>query len=291
MEKMIHDYYLFEAYLNENIEIQAKKLARKKTEKLNRKEENIEKEKSWEISYPKKTELEVFPQNSVIIKITFKLKKPFLSKGAGEFHFLGKGITENSLARDKIFRCPIIRASGWKGNLRFASERVSGLNMNKTSKGEIIRRLFGSKPDEENQLKGRLYFFPTFFNNGEEKDAITPLKRKSRTPARGPIIFEVIKKETQGEFYLLYFPYPKSKEYNKEEQKEDLIFLVKTLNLMFYTFGFSAKKSSGFGVIENALEGVFWIKKNKKINEFFFSNLNELEKKISDNSFGENNEL
>ena len=65
---------------------------------------------------------------------------------------------------------------------------------------------------------------------------------------------EVIKPENESEFYLLYFPYPTGDAFKEEDIQNDLKFLVKALQLMFYTYGFSAKKTSGFGVIKKLKE-------------------------------------
>jgi len=44
-------------------------------------------------------------------------------------------------------------------------------------------------------------------------------------------------------------PYPRGEDFDLREIQEDLAFLAEALRLMFYTYGFSAKKTSGFGVI------------------------------------------
>ena len=180
-----------------------------------------------------------------------------VKKEEGEVKVYSSKIFENPIVRDKFTGLPMVRPSTWKGHLRFAAEKVEKVddeNMNKETRDRIIRRLFGSKPDDENALKGRLYFFPTFFEEEARRDVITPLRRDTRTPARGPISLEVMKSGAKGEFHLLYIPYPKGKEFKEGEIKEDLKFLAKALKLMFYTYGFSAKKSSGFGVIERLKE-------------------------------------
>jgi CRISPR-associated protein Cmr2 len=65
---------------------------------------------------------------------------------------------------------------------------------------------------------------------------------------------EVMKQGSKGEFYLLYVPYPKGKNFEEKQIGEDLHFLASALKLMFYTYGFSAKKTSGFGTIEELKE-------------------------------------
>ncbi len=202
--------------------------------------------------YPKPMDLQNFPNGSVLIKISFTLKKPYLSKDEGEFHIINSRIFENPIVRDKFTGLPMVKPSTWKGHLRFAAGKVEWDAANNT---EIIKRIFGSESKDEKALKGRLYFFPTFFEeNDVKKDVITPLKRDTRTPARGPIPIEVMKPGSKGEFYLLYMPYPKGRDFKEDQIKEDLEFLAEALKLMFYTYGFSAKKTSGFGVIKRLEE-------------------------------------
>ena len=234
---MMHDYYLSKAKIYTDAELG------------NHKNEIIKKSKGNKNEfYPKSEDIKNLPQNSTLLKIFFTLKKSYASKDEGEFRILDGKITENPIVRDKFTGLPMVKPSTWKGHLRFAANKVEWEN--EQEKKEIIKRLFGSEPEEkDNPLKGRLYFFPSFFNDEAKKDIITPLKRETRTPARGPIDFEVMTAGKKSEFYLLYFPYPEI-ENKKDVVDNDLKFLAEALKLMFYTYGFSAKKTSGFGVIE-----------------------------------------
>ncbi|HBT25843.1 MAG TPA: hypothetical protein DEA58_04025 [Pseudothermotoga sp.] len=270
---MVHDYYLSKANIKDFNEWDKEKEdsfngGRKKEEwkRKNRKEKekqyleevfilplakekdklkNKSKNEDIHVFYPRKADLAYLPHGSVLIKISFVLKKPYTSKDEGEFHIINGKIFENPIVRDKFTNLPMVRPSTWKGHLRFAAERVDCQN-----KKEIINRLFGSETEDEEKLKGRLYFFPTFFEEDSKKDVITPLSRDTRTPTRGPIFMEVMKQGSKGEFYLLYVPYPKGKNFEEKQIGEDLHFLASALELMFYTYGFSAKKTSGFGIIE-----------------------------------------
>ncbi|NMC61165.1 MAG: hypothetical protein GYA51_17550 [Candidatus Methanofastidiosa archaeon] len=238
---MIFDYYLSEARDYKDTE-----LAKKKKEIRDKlKDRNID------AFYPNPSDLQNLPESSTLIKISFTLKKSYTSKDDGEFHIIDGKIFENPIVRDKLTGLPMVRTSTWKGHLRYAAGKVE---LDEVKKKKLIKRLFGSEPEEEEALKGRLYFFPTFFIDEAEKDVITPLKRDTRTPARGPISLEVMKPNSQGEFHLLYFPYPRDENFKENEIKEDLEFLVKALKLMFYTYGFSAKKTSGFGIIKDLQE-------------------------------------
>lgn len=194
-------------------------------------------------------------ENFAYLKINGKTKDLFIVKKENDKIWLCEGkIFENPIVRDKFTGLPAVKPSTWKGHLRFAANKAEWEN--EQEKKEIIRRLFGSESEEkENPLKGRLYFFPTFFTEDTDMDVITPLKRATRIPARGPISLEVMKPGKNADFYLLYVPYPKGADFKEEDVNKDLRFLAEALKLMFYTYGFSAKKTSGFGVIKNLEAG------------------------------------
>jgi len=247
MNEEILDYYLSKAERYTDTEI-----ARNKKEILNN-VINDREAKNIRNFYPKPEDLQSLPEDSRLIKISFTLKKPYTSRDEGEFHIIDGKIFENPIVRDKFTGLPMVRPSTWKGHLRFAAGRVDEINgkkLDERTRRDIVRRLFGSESDDENALKGRLYFFPTFFEEEAGRDVITPLKRDTRTPARGPISLEVMKAKSKGEFYLLYIPYPKGENFKEEQIEEDLRFVAEALKQMFYTYGFSAKKTSGFGVVE-----------------------------------------
>jgi len=208
------------------------------------------------------------PKYSILIEVTFKLKKPYLSKDDDNFY-----IIDNPIVKDKVFKLPMVRATTWKGALRFASRFV-----NDERKDEIIVRLFGNEKGEESNFRqGRLFFYPTFFDE-ISLDVITPLSRETKTPVRGPIYFEIVPEGAEGIFRLLYYPFDliARGEFDKieDEMKEDLEFLSKALQKMFYEIGFSAKKSSGFGVISE-FDGEVTIP-FKKIEKVGFKSFDEL---------------
>ncbi len=226
-------------------------LAKKKKEMVERAEKEIFSE-----FYPSRNLLSHLPQNTVLITVSFTLKKPYISKGEGEFNLINPddtNITNNPIVRDKLTGLPMVRSTSWKGHLRFAAEKVK----KDAYEEKIINRLFGPAGEDGELNKGRLRFFPTFFEkNAAKEDVITPLSRENRTPVKGksPIKLEVIPKETKGELHILYFPYPKGRDYREDEVGEDLKFLSKALAAMLFQYGFSAKKTSGFGVINSLNE-------------------------------------
>lgn len=216
--------------------------------------------------YPSHEDLSHLPEGSVLICIEFTLKKPYTSRGENEFY-------ENPIIRDTFTRLPIVRPTTWKGNLRFAATQMD--NSTFKDKDIIIGRLFGSGSLGEDGRRGRLHFFPTFFEE-DGKDVITPISRKTRKPTRGPICLDVIKPGSKGKFYVLYTPYPRGKGFTMDEVMEDLGFLAEALKLMFYTYGFSARRTSGFGVINKKVNGKLWVPKESHE----FKKLHELRDKI-----------
>ncbi len=204
-----------------------------------------------------------FPSGSVFIEIHFELDKPYTSKSDEVFKVAKSSkeykFVDNPIVRDTLTNYPMVRPSTWKGNLRFAAQKVIEQDSGPGGADEqmVINRLFGSET-----VRGRLYFFPTFFSNPTEQYVITPLSRETRTPTgiptrtpngttkrgRGPIQIETVPPGGKGTLYLFYFPYPKGQSYTEKQVDEDIEFLAKAVKEMFYTYGFSAKKTSGFGV-------------------------------------------
>ncbi len=287
------------------------------------------------------------PSYSVVrVEITFKLKKPYLSKDDDDFY-----IIDTPIVKDKVFKLPMVRPTTWKGALRFAAIKVfedwiyEKLNKSRIDKETVFKerarivRLFGSeKGSQEDYLgrlcllairgslptgeklkeeikkinkefekwlidkkyiskevpsrSGRLFFYPTFFEE-ISLDVITPLSRETKTPVHGPIYFETVperskgsKEESKGTFRLLYYPFDLiargELDEIEREMKEDLNFLSKALRKMFYEIGFSAKKTSGYGVVEDEIE--FWINNNHYKGTFkeFKEKIHELINKIGD---------
>jgi hypothetical protein len=148
----------------------------------------------------------------------------------------------------------MVRPTTWKGNLRFAA-RIEGLD------DRIVTGLFGTTRADEGGQAGRLHFFPTFFTEDIQREVVTPLKRATRTPARGPIDIEVVPVGAKGTFCLLYMPYPKGPDWFPGQIAQDLEAVAQALKAMFLGYGFSAKKTAGWGVVHDTVkEGSLWAK-------------------------------
>ncbi len=184
---------------------------------------------------PYQIETKDYPQPATLIKINFTLKTPYISRDDNEFYFM-----DNPVIKEKVYRVPMVRATGWKGMLRhscfqsfwqkhkidiqtigtmpiedkqrlreedFNNFRFQLLNLFGTENdwGEMIwngiyadlgltqenfltkyKKRFGEKNEG---LQGRLYFYPTFFDNGIndllDYQLINPHDRKYRFSKNG----------------------------------------------------------------------------------------------------------
>ncbi|MFM2064462.1 MAG: hypothetical protein RLZZ507_4133 [Cyanobacteriota bacterium] len=187
------------------------------------------------------------PALSFILRVPFKLKKPYLSKDDRSFHLL-----DNPVRKDKVFKTPMVSSTSWKGALRAALWQLGHKEEN-----EQIIRLFGNEREQEDHKKlksGRLYFYPTFFDKIDKQkqlEVINPHDRKKGTSARGPIYLECVPKNSTGELVILYVPFGTVE---KSQVIEDLELVVQGVKEMLTVYGFGAKTSSGFGIVEDQLD-------------------------------------
>ncbi len=202
---------------------------------------------------PRKDVLEALPEGSWLLSLKLTLQEQYTSKDESDFHF-----SNNPIVRDTMTGFPMVRPTTWKGHLRFAARRdleVQSAN----EEPPAIKRLFGESRGEEGGRQGRLHFFPTFFTQSVKREVITPLKRDTRTPARGPIDVEVVPPGATGIFSILYLSHPRGKSPSWTEVAEDLATATSAMKSMFLKYGFSAKKTAGWGVIEDAVQdGELW---------------------------------
>lgn len=225
------------------------------------------------------------PPYSAFFQFQFTLATPYISRDDDVFH-----ICDNPVRKDKVFKVPAVAGSSWKGNLSWTATRLYLLcweeehDPQKLAEGRLrLSLLFGNEKDEhylENlepkdkaeqvtclfreKLKeqfnyhseeiltsyaGCLYFYPTFFDRiGLE--LINPHDRTTRA-GKKPIYFESVPPGTTGYFSLLYAPRVGISEC---VARKDLALIAESLREMMVCYGFSAKKSSGFGEAEDELK-------------------------------------
>jgi len=203
----------------------------------------------WQWIATPTVDLSLLPTCSFTLRFTFALAQPYLSKDDNSFY-----IVDNPIVRDKVFGLPLVRPSSWKGNLASALRQLG------QNEGDAPwQRLFGkvNEANDEGQA-GRLIFFPTFFTQ-TGLEIINPHDRRTRV-GKNPILFESVPIGAKGTFTLLYVPFDRV---GKEQQEtaaqvaEDLPLLAKGLRAMFTVYGFSAKRSSGYGVAKETVRDGF----------------------------------
>ncbi|RJO61285.1 hypothetical protein C4544_03275 [candidate division WS5 bacterium] len=207
-------------------------------------------------------DLTSLPPLSFFLKFTFKLAKPYLSKDDEQFY-----PCENPIRKDKVFKVPMVAASTWKGNMRWTARQKQGLNSNKPTVPDTpeIVRLFGNEKGEEDEKtfrRGRLNFYPTFFDK-ISLEVINPHDRRTKAGTL-PIYIESVPEGASGTFSLLYVPFDlmgRQGSVVKDQVEKDMIIVSDSLEKMMLTYGFSAKKGNGFGVVEKNISGTFEMSK------------------------------
>ena len=249
---------------------------------------------------------EELPPLSGYFKISFELLKPYMSKDDDPLYFL-----ENPIMKEWNFKIPMVLASSWKGNFRWMATKLLAKKLYSNDKRgknkELLKerisliKLFGNEnPAEEKYLnnlfgksickeyeeflkkqnfdptisrRGRLQFFPTFFDK-IDYDVITPLDRVKRTPKSGPIILEVVPVKSKADLTFLYHPFDiffeKGLNLKEDEQIEilsDIQRIQKVLLNLLCEYGFSSKRTSGYGLAKkNSLNGSLrWSKKTDSL--------------------------
>ena len=189
-----------------------------------------------------KIDKENLPKKSILIDITFTLKKPFLTKGDEQF-WPNK---QNPIAKDKILKIPIMKSSSWKGCLRSTAIKEGLIDKD-------LKKLFGNPKDSEDNNKGRLNFFTTFFKY-IDLDVIAPHDRESGTAKKGtsPIHLEVVPAgEDSFNLKLLYYPFDLLGEKNIEKEVEkDVENVIEAIKKTLTKYGFGAKTAEGYGTAE-----------------------------------------
>jgi CRISPR-associated protein Cmr2 len=123
----------------------------------------------------------------------------------------------------------------------------------------LLRAYYELKSDDSlPHHSGRLVFYPTFFNQ-IDVEVINPHSRKTKAGTH-PIYLECVPQSASGTFSLLYVPFDligKSEAETKKQALEDLKLVAEGLQAMFLTYGFSAKRTSGFGVAKETVNDGF----------------------------------
>jgi len=194
---------------------------------------------------PALPDLDALPVGSFALYFTFTLRAPYISKDDVILHIL-----DNPVRKDRIFRLPMVTSTTWKGVLRAAIRESKGW----TDDHPDVLRLFGETREDEAGHAGRLIFYPTFFTR-ISLEVINPHDRQSNA-GKQPIYFESVPAGAQGTFSLLYVPFDLIGEDGNKIRNQalaDLQRVAEGLRALFLTYGFSAKRTSGYGVAEETV--------------------------------------
>ena len=196
--------------------------------------------------------LETLPMGSFGLQFRFTLEEPFVSKDDAPFY-----PHDNPLRKEWAFKVPMIGGSGWKGNLRAAMRWL-----NDGEENDDFNLLFGPPRPEgtvpEGYFRaGRLRCYPTYFD-ALDLEMLNPHDRESGS-GRDPFNLECVPADGHGVFSLLYIPFDRTglpwQEY-KAEVGRHLKQIARGVQAMFRILGFSAKRTSGFGLAAEVVEGV-----------------------------------
>jgi CRISPR-associated protein Cmr2 len=191
--------------------------------------------------------LDHFPRFSTVWQFQFKLATDYLSQDDVSLYPI-----DNPVRKEHVLKLPMVAPTGWKGALRSAFRLQHGVD----DESDDLVRLFGQTRDNEEGQAGRLYFFPTYFAR-LGLIVINPHDRETGIGARGPISFETVPRDSDGYFTLLYVP---RGNVTISEIGEDISKTTQALRVMFRTYGFGAKTSSGFGVAREECKGILQLK-------------------------------
>lgn len=189
------------------------------------------------------------------IKIVFELKTPWYSKDDRPLHVL-----DNPVRKDRIFGVPFMSASSWKGLLRWSCRMEDGLldhlakhdgKVDEWPEPRWIVHLFGNaknKNEDEDFSRGALHTYPTWFDKvGFE--VINPHDRARRAGTQ-PIYYEVVPAGRRGSLYLLYAPTLGQAQRQRVDDVDALSRLLDAVHKLLTVYGFSAKRTAGWGLAE-----------------------------------------
>ncbi len=251
-------------------------------------------------------EISALPKGSWVIEFPITLAKPFISKDDVSLYIIENPVRKDKVfgipfispmswkgnlrwAIMKIHLEPMINNPDKFAEIRLRHTLLFGTEkgIEDTPKGwakcldglcpsakELYRNKTKEKfgKEEVQSLEGMLYFYPTFWDR-IDMEVINPHDRKTKT-GKNPIYYEVVPKGAKGFFRLVYVPFYhvglQSDDELKRAVMQDLLDVVAGLREILLTYGFSAKKSSGYGLIE--------AKWNKEVSKLTIKDLTNVEK-------------
>ncbi|GIU92128.1 MAG: hypothetical protein KatS3mg011_1034 [Acidimicrobiia bacterium] len=192
----------------------------------------------------------VLPRGWLAIEVTFSLQTPWYSKDDRSFHVL-----DNPVRKEHVFGVPFMSAASWKGLLRWSLEMTTGLigpaplkdeNQRQQAQAEVLHLFGNEKGASDDFQRGALAFYPTWFGKiGFE--VINPHSRKTRAGTQ-PIYYEVVPRGVKATLKLLYAPLPRQVPEDGIDPQHALGTLLDATDKLLSVYGFSAKRTAGWGL-------------------------------------------
>lgn len=147
----------------------------------------------------------------------------------------------------------------------------------------LLRDRYNLKDDDPlPHHAGHLNFYPTFFNQ-IDVEVINPHSRQTRAGTH-PIYLECVPAGAQGTFSLLYVPFDligRDEAEIKQQALADLQRVAEGLQALFLAYGFSAKRTSGYGVAKDEITGAIRTRTAEKP----LTSLSQLPQEVEDVAF------
>jgi CRISPR-associated protein Cmr2 len=206
------------------------------------------------VGTPVRIDLSILPPLSFFVRTDFALETPYLSRDDRTF-----SVTENPVRKDWVFGLPLVAATTWKGALRNACLLEAP---------EAVDRLFGPEPAEDRESEdgkaslheGRICTFNSFFTQ-IATEIVNPHDRVRRI-GKNPIRIECVPKGARSCVALLYLAVPRDAASRtlspgafRAQIADDLVAVAQCVRGVMRDYGFSAKKSSGYGAAADVLAG------------------------------------
>ncbi len=209
-----------------------------------------------------KDDLARLPPFSFFLYVPFTLASPYLSKDDEPFY-----VHENPVRKEHVLRVPLMSGTSWKGAFRAALRyRLEAGD----DDPRIIRLLGSQKGVEKGFRRGRLSFFPTFFD-ALEVEVINPHSRETCAGTQ-PIHIEAVPPGAHGVFALLYLPVITGHAAGPlpewDEVVDDLSLVGQAAYTLLAELGFGAKTHSGMGRAGGGIPGAYlllWITVQKPL--------------------------
>lgn len=138
----------------------------------------------------------------------------------------------------------------------------------RSSYERLIKQRFGLRDgtQEMPHHSGRVMCYLTFFDL-IDVEVINPHSRKTKAGTH-PIYLECVPAGAKGTFSLLYVPFDligSSEVEIRSQAKEDIKVVAEAVKAMMLDYGFSAKRTSGYGTAEDEIsDGAVWTRRGER---------------------------